>query len=303
MNTFGADVLRLWVSSVDYSQDVSISDNILKQVSDAYRRIRNTFRFVLGNLDDFDFEKDAITDFEQLEPIDRYTMVQLADLVKEVEAAYEEYRFNGVYRAIYDFANDLSGVYLDETKDRLYAEAPNSPRRRAVQTVLMNVLEAMVRLVAPILSFTADEVWEHFPPAEREREERPFSVQLAGWPHVRDFVPTLPDVAEQEQLRADFATIMEVRDVVTKALEDARTDKVINTEPRGSHRHYSPCRNRRSAAGLRCRHARRAIHRGHRNHRRRERTGSPGIGSGRGEVPPLLEHSQAGRQSPPSGRM
>ncbi len=228
MNTFGADVLRLWVSSVDYSQDVSISDNILKQVSDAYRRIRNTFRFVLGNLDDFDFEKDAITDFEQLEPIDRYTMVQLADLVKEVEAAYEEYRFNGVYRAIYDFANDLSGVYLDETKDRLYAEAPNSPRRRAVQTVLMNVLEAMVRLVAPILSFTADEVWEHFPPAEREREERPFSVQLAGWPHVRDFVPTLPDVAEQERLRADFATIMEVRDVVTKALEDARTDKVIN---------------------------------------------------------------------------
>lgn len=228
MSTFGADVLRLWVSSVDYSQDVSISDNILKQVSDAYRRIRNTFRFLLGNLDDFDFERDAVTNFDDLEPFDRYVMVQLADLVKEVENAYETYRFNGVYRAIYDFANELSAVYMDEAKDRLYAEAPNSPRRRAVQTVLMNVLEALVRLVAPILSFTADEVWECYPPAERSREGRPFSAQLAGWPHVRDFVPTLPDVRAQEQLRADFAQIMAVRDVVTKALEDARTAKVIN---------------------------------------------------------------------------
>lgn len=228
MNTFGADVLRLWVSSVDYSQDVSISDNILKQVSDAYRRIRNTFRFLLGNLDDFDFERDAVTNFDDLEPFDRYVMVQLADLVKEVENAYETYRFNGVYRAIYDFANELSAVYMDEAKDRLYAEAPNSPRRRAVQTVLMNVLEALVRLVAPILSFTADEVWECYPPAERNREGRPFSAQLAGWPHVRDFVPALPDAQAQEQLRADFAQIMAVRDVVTKALEDARTAKVIN---------------------------------------------------------------------------
>ncbi|WP_276926478.1 isoleucine--tRNA ligase [Parvibacter caecicola] len=228
MSTFGADVLRLWVSSVDYSQDVSISDNILKQVSDAYRRIRNTFRFLLGNLDDFDFERDAVTNFDDLEPFDRYVMVQLADLVKEVENAYETYRFNGVYRAIYDFANELSAVYMDEAKDRLYAEAPNSPRRRAVQTVLMNVLEALVRLVAPILSFTADEVWECYPPAERNREGRPFSAQLAGWPHVRDFVPALPDAQAQEQLRADFAQIMAVRDVVTKALEDARTAKVIN---------------------------------------------------------------------------
>ncbi len=228
MSTFGADVLRLWVSSVDYSQDVSISDNILKQVSDAYRRIRNTFRFLLGNLDDFDFERDAVTNFDDLEPFDRYVMVQLADLVKEVENAYETYRFNGVYRAIYDFANELSAVYMDEAKDRLYAEAPNSPRRRAVQTVLMNVLEALVRLVAPILSFTADEGWECYPPAERNREGRPFSAQLAGWPHVRDFVPALPDAQAQEQLRADFAQIMAVRDVVTKALEDARTAKVIN---------------------------------------------------------------------------
>ncbi len=228
MNTFGADVLRLWVSSVDYSQDVSISDNILKQVSDAYRRIRNTFRFVLGNLNDFDDATDMVASFDELEPIDQYVMVQLADLVKEVEAAYETYRFNAVYRAIYDFANELSAVYIDEAKDRLYAEAPNSTRRRAVQTVLMNVLEAMVRLVAPILSFTADEIWECYPPAIRGREGRPFSVQLAGWPHVRDFVPALPNAAAQEQLRADFAQIMAVRDVVTKALEDARSAKVIN---------------------------------------------------------------------------
>ncbi len=177
---FGADVLRLWVSSCDYSQDVSISDGILKQVSDAYRRFRNTFRFLLGNLDDFgpaDF-----VDWDDLEPIDQWQMVRTLQLLSEVEAAYEALKFNAVYRALYEYVNDLSAVYMDVTKDRLYAEAPASPRRRAVQTVLMNILEVLVRVMSPILSFTTDEVWDCYPPAWREEEGRPVSVQLAGWP-------------------------------------------------------------------------------------------------------------------------
>lgn len=223
---YGADVLRLWVSSVDYSQDVSISDNILKQVSDAYRRFRNTFRFLLGSLADFDDTCDIVA-WEALEPIDRYVLAKTAVLLDEVEAAYDTYRFNAVYRAAYDFVNDLSAVYMDVTKDRLYSEAPASPRRRAVQTVLMNVLEVLVRVLSPILTFTCDEVWEHYPCAMRGREGRVDGVQLAGWPSRADFVPALPADGGAAAL-ATFAPALEARDVVTKALEDARAAKAIN---------------------------------------------------------------------------
>ncbi len=226
-NEFGADVLRLWVSSVDFSQDFSISKNILKQVSDAYRRFRNTFRFLLGNLDDFSDEK-AIASFDGLEPIDRYMMVRTRDLLDEVESAYASYKFNGVYRAAYDFVNELSAVYMDVAKDRLYSEAPDSPRRRAVQTVLLNILEVLVRVLTPILSFTCDEVWEMYPPLMREVEGRPVSVQLAGWPKAEDLFPALPGAEQAEALMADFVVIMAVRDVVTKALEEARGQKLIN---------------------------------------------------------------------------
>ena len=225
---YGADVLRLWVASADYAQDVSISDNILKQVSDAYRRFRNTFRFLLGNLSDFDDQKDAVTDWSALEPIDQYMMAKTAKLLSDVEEAYDAFKFNGVYRAVYDFVNDLSSVYMDVTKDRLYSEAPNSPRRRAVQTVLMNILEVLVRVLSPILSFTADEVWEHYPEAMRNREGRVDNVQLAGWPHRADFVPALPGKDAEAQVLSAFGGALEVRDVVTKALEDARAAKVIN---------------------------------------------------------------------------
>ncbi|OUO91444.1 isoleucine--tRNA ligase [Gordonibacter sp. An230] len=224
-NTYGADVLRLWVASVDYSQDVSISDGILKQVSDAYRRFRNTFRFLLGSLDDFSDELIAKS-WDDLEPIDRAMMAKTHALLVEVEAAYDACRFNAVYRAAYDFVNDLSSVYMDVAKDRLYSEAPDSPRRRAVQTVLMNILEVLVRILAPVLSFTTDEVWEHYPEAMRGKPGRPSSVQLAGWPSRTDFAPALPaDV--QAEIDA-FAPALEAREVVTKALEDARASKLIN---------------------------------------------------------------------------
>ena len=215
---FGADVLRLWVSSVDYSQDVRISPAILKQVSDAYRRIRNTFRFLLGNLEDFDDTK--CVSWEELEPVDRYVMVELADLLKEVEQAYDEYHFHYVYRTVYNYVDDLSGVYMDITKDRLYSEAADSVRRRAVQTVLMNILEVLVRVMAPILTFTTDEVWEHYPTAIRNREGRPENVQLAGWPELSDFMPNLPATA-REEFEA-FKEVLALRETVTKALEDAR---------------------------------------------------------------------------------
>ena len=224
-NTYGADVLRLWVASVDYSQDVSISDGILKQVSDAYRRFRNTFRFLLGSLDDFSDELIAKS-WDDLEPIDRAMMAKTYALLGEVEAAYDACRFNAVYRAAYDFVNDLSSVYMDVAKDRLYSEAPDSPRRRAVQTVLMNILEVLVRILAPVLSFTTDEVWEHYPEAMRGKPGRPSSVQLAGWPSRTDFAPALPaDV--QAEIDA-FAPALEAREVVTKALEDARASKLIS---------------------------------------------------------------------------
>jgi isoleucyl-tRNA synthetase len=222
---FGADVLRLWVSSTDYSQDVSISDSILKQVSDAYRRFRNTFRFLLGSLEDFAPE-NAIQNWDDLEPIDQHALVRLMQLLAEVEAGYEQLKFSNVYRALYDYVNDISAIYMDVTKDRMYAEAPDSPRRRAAQTVLFNILEVLVRVMAPILSFTADEVWECYPPAYRTLEGRPESAQLAGWPTLRDFVPSIPaDALEQT---AAFEELVAVREDVTKALEEARNEKLIN---------------------------------------------------------------------------
>lgn len=223
MAKFGADVLRLWVASVDYSQDVSISDNILKQVSDTYRRFRNTFRFLLGNLDDVT-TADLLTSWDALEPIDQWALVRTYKLLQDVEAAYDSYRFNNVYRLAYDFVNDLSAVYMDVAKDRLYSEAPDSPRRRAVQTVLANILEVLVRVLSPVISFTCDEVWDYYPQGLRA-EDHPVSVQLAGWPTKADFVPALPDDAEAQA--AAFDQMMAVRDVVTKALEEARNAKVI----------------------------------------------------------------------------
>jgi len=230
-NKFGADVLRLWVSSCDYSQDVSISENILKQVSDAYRRFRNTFRFLLGNLNDFTPD-DFVEDWDALEPLDQWALVRLSQLLADAEASYESYRFNSVYRALYDYVNDISAVYMDVTKDRLYAEAPASPRRRAVQTVLMNILEVLVRVMAPILSFTTDEVWECYPPAFRAIEGREASVQLAGWPCARDFVPSLP--ADAGAQVATMEEMMAVREVVTKALEEARNEKIIGKSQEAS---------------------------------------------------------------------
>lgn len=227
IDKFGADVLRLWVSSVDYSQDVRISDNILNQTADTYRRIRNTFRYLLGSLSDFDPEKDAIKNWDELEPIDKWIYVQTLKLLDDVEQAYKTYKFHGVYRSIYEYiVGDLSSIYMDVSKDRLYSEAINSSRRRSAQTMLANVLEVFVRVLAPILSFTCDEVWEHYPSAMAKDPDRQISAQLAGWPNKNDFMPSMPD-GSLDEIEKQFSVVLSARDAVTKAIEDARDSNIV----------------------------------------------------------------------------
>ena len=212
----GADIVRLWVASADYGQDVSVSDEILDRTSEAYRRIRNTFRFLLSNLYDFDPAVDRVA-FADMPELDRFALVSLGDLLERVTTSYDEWRFHHVYRAIYDYVGDLSAVYLDVLKDRLYADAPASGSRRAAQTVLAEILGVLVRVLAPVLTFTCEEVWQHLPEAMRDAE----SVQLTDWPTVD--LPAEPAAA----LRDAYGIVLEAREVVTKALEDARDAKVI----------------------------------------------------------------------------
>jgi isoleucyl-tRNA synthetase len=212
----GADIVRLWVASADYSQDVGVSDEILERTSEAYRRIRNTFRFLLSNL--YDYHPHEAVAWEDMPELDRYALVRLADLVEAVTRHYDEWSYHRVYRSIYDYCvTDLSSFYLDVLKDRLYSDAADSPSRRSAQTVLAAMLTALVRVVAPILTFTSEEVWHFMPEALRTAD----SVHLAGWAEV----PYVADHAEEaSQLRDAYSVVLQARDVVTKALEDARNE-------------------------------------------------------------------------------
>ena len=214
----GADVLRLWVGSVDYSQDVSIGDEILQRTSEAYRRIRNTYRYLLSNL--YDFSNDDIVSADEMLEADKWALARLMELCSKVTAAYDEYSFHTVYHAWYDFIVAISSEYFDAVKDRLYSGAAKGVERRSAQTVLANMLEAMVRQLAPILTFTADEVWEEYPQGLRG-DDHAVSVQLAGWPLAEDFVPAL-SASERAQLLADYAVVMDARAVATKAMEDTK---------------------------------------------------------------------------------
>ncbi|MGI6217651.1 MAG: isoleucine--tRNA ligase, partial [Coriobacteriales bacterium] len=239
VDKYGADVLRLWVASVDYSQDVRIYDEVLKQVSDTYRRFRNTFRFLLGNLNDFDEERDSVS-WDELTAIDKWALARAIKLLNDVTESYKDYKFHQVYRSVYEYViGDLSAVYLDALKDRLYSEAPNSKARRAAQTVLFDILEIMVRILSPILSFTTEEVWQNYPEAARNRDGRPWSVQLAGWPSPDSLKPAIPD-GEAESVLEGFAGVLEARDAVTKALEDARGEGLINKSQEAAVRITAP---------------------------------------------------------------
>ncbi|WP_409275571.1 isoleucine--tRNA ligase [Neobacillus sp. SCS-31] len=214
MNQMGADILRLWVASVDYQSDVRVSDAILKQVAEVYRKIRNTFRFLLGNLADFNPETDALS-YEQLREVDQFMLVKLNRLIKQVRTSYDKYEYSGIYHAVNNFCTlDLSAFYLDFAKDILYIEAKDNKARRAIQTVLYEALVSLAQLVSPILSHTADEVWEFIPGVKEE------SVQLTDMPEYKEYDNAVA-------LMEKWTAFMKLRDDVLKALEEARNEKVI----------------------------------------------------------------------------
>ncbi|SHG70995.1 isoleucine--tRNA ligase [Desulforamulus hydrothermalis] len=212
----GADILRLWVSSADYRSDLALSPNILKQIAEAYRKIRNTARFLLGNLYDYNPVQDEVA-YEQLPELDRVALLELHKLIKQVLAAYENYEFHVVYHAVHNYCVvNLSAFYLDVIKDRLYTAPPASLERRAAQTVLYRVLDALVRLLTPVLAFTTEEIYKHMPVVG----ERPASVQLLDMPQVNERYL-------DDELEKKWEKIHAVRKEVLKALENARQQKVI----------------------------------------------------------------------------
>ncbi|PPA72119.1 isoleucine--tRNA ligase [Jeotgalibacillus proteolyticus] len=214
MNQLGADILRLWVASVDYQADVRVSDPILKQVAEVYRKIRNTLRFMLANLADFDPKKDAVS-FDNLREVDQFLLVRLNQVVKTVKRSYEEYEFATIYHTINNFCTlDLSSFYMDFAKDILYIEAQNHKDRRAMQTVMYEALTALTKLISPILPHTADEVWAYVPGAEEE------SVQLTDMPEEKEYT-------EEKGLLEKWNSFLDLRDDVLKALEEARNSKTI----------------------------------------------------------------------------
>lgn len=214
MNQLGADMMRLWVASVDYQADVRVSDAILKQVAEVYRKIRNTFRFMLGNLADYNPEKDHVP-YENLREVDQFMLIKLNNLIKTVRDAYENYEYATIYHVINNFCTlDLSAFYLDFAKDILYIEYSDHPDRRAIQTVLYETVVSLTKLVSPILPHTADEVWEHIPMVKE------WSVQLTDMP---EYVKH-PDAAT---ILEKWNSFMKLRDDVLKALEEARNSKVI----------------------------------------------------------------------------
>ncbi|MBC1935509.1 isoleucine--tRNA ligase [Listeria grandensis] len=214
INQLGADIVRLWVASVDYQADVRISDNILKQVSEVYRKIRNTMRFLLGNISDFTPATDAIA-YEDLREVDQYLLIKLDELVKNVRESYDKYEFSTIYHQINNFCTvELSQFYMDFAKDVVYIEAADSKDRRAMQTVFYEAVVVLTKLLAPILPHTADEVWSHITGQEAT------SVHLAEMPEVKNYLTTATITEKWDQF-------MQIRDVVQKALEEARNEKII----------------------------------------------------------------------------
>jgi len=213
----GAEILRLWSASVEFNEDVRISETILTRLVDAYRKLRNTFRYLLGNLSDFDPAQDAVAANEMAD-LDQWVLLRAGDLVARCRAWYDNFEFHKVYHAVYAFATvDLSAVYFDVLKDRLYTSARKSEARRSAQTALYRLLDALVRLVAPLMTFTAEEVWTHMKHAE--------SVHVAYFPEPGDLTAGLGDAARKRT--ADWDRLMEVRGDVLKSLENARNEKLI----------------------------------------------------------------------------
>src|SRR6202030_1344959 len=215
---WGADLLRLWVASVEYQADVKMSERVMTQLSEPYRKIRNTFRFALGNLSDFDPAHDALPN-DQLEEIDRWVLERTAELVTKSRDWYAAYDFHRVYHAIHDFCVvDLSSFYFDVLKDRLYTKAPKSKSRRSAQTAIWKISSALVRLATPILVFTAEEIWKYLPKMPGETE----SVHMTLFPEAVALACGIAkDAAEK------WERLAQVRSAVLVALEQARAAKII----------------------------------------------------------------------------
>ncbi|OHX72839.1 isoleucine--tRNA ligase [Streptococcus agalactiae] len=211
---FGAEILRLWVTSVDSSNDVRISMDILKQTSETYRKIRNTLRFLIANTSDFNPKQDAVA-YENLGAVDRYMTIKFNQVVDTINKAYAAYDFMAIYKAVVNFVTvDLSAFYLDFAKDVVYIEAANSPERRRMQTVFYDILVKLTKLLTPILPHTAEEIWSYL-----EHEEEEF-VQLAEMPIAQTF-------SGQEEILEEWSAFMTLRTQAQKALEEARNAKVI----------------------------------------------------------------------------
>ena len=213
---YGADILRLWVLSSDFKSDVSISRDILKQISEAYRKIRNTARYILGNTSDFD--PDNKVEYKDMEEIDKWALSRLNKLVKDCTENYENFNFHLVYHDVNQFCvTDMSNFYLDIIKDRLYTSKKDAKERRSAQTAMYIILDALVKIVAPMICFTAEEIWKYMPHTKNEQVE---SVMLSDWPEV---------VAEYDnkELEQKWNHILELKELVAKELEVARAEKVI----------------------------------------------------------------------------
>ncbi len=214
---FGADILRLWVASSDYHSDIRISNDILKQLSEVYRKIRNTARYILGNLYDFNPDTDSVAD-DQLHELDRWALARMDEVAKECNEGYEEFDFHQVYHAIHNFCTiDLSNFYLDIIKDRLYVEKPDSVSRRAAQTAIYRILRDMTLVFAPILAFTCEEIWANLP---KSSDHNPEACVFNEMPKGKAGDETAEFMAKWERIR-------KIRDDVNKALENARNQKTI----------------------------------------------------------------------------
>ncbi len=216
IDRYGADILRLWVAAEDYTEDVRISETILRGLVDAYRKTRNTIRFLLGNLHDFAPTRDLL-DYQEMLEMDRWILQRFQGVIERVRKAYDSFQFHKVHHILHAFCTvDLSSVYLDVVKERLYIHGQRSKERRSAQTALYHLLHALVRLLAPILSFTMEEAWEHLV----KRPQDPPSVHLALFPRPQD------GILEEDRFQA-WESLMEVRKEVTRALEKARREGLI----------------------------------------------------------------------------
>jgi isoleucyl-tRNA synthetase len=214
----GAEIVRLWVASVDFREDVAASEHLMQRVSQTYVKLRNTFRFLLSNLNGFEPEKHAVA-WERMLPLDQYMLTRTRELTEKILGWYDDFEFHRIYHALNEFAvAELSQLYIDAVKDRIYTFAPDNPARRSAQTVLWTIAEALVRLVAPLLSFTADEIWRYLPPVGNRLP----SVHLELFPKPENLTATI-----DAGLMSDWQSLLAMRDEALKSLEEARKAKLI----------------------------------------------------------------------------